>query len=69
MEVQFDRAPGYGDNVTLELDVLPRVGDAVHWDGRTHEVRSVTWLLNSLADDDQKLNPVVRVSLDANAPI
>jgi len=39
--VEFNRAPGYGDSVQVEMDVVPRKGDGL-WDGRSHAVRSVT---------------------------
>lgn len=41
MRVEFSRAPGYGDSKELDLDVVPRMGDDVHWDGRSHRVFSV----------------------------
>ena len=34
MLVEFNRAPGYGDSVQVELDALPRQGETILWDGR-----------------------------------
>jgi hypothetical protein len=68
--VEFNRAPGYGDNVQVEMDVVPRKGETVFWDGRSHAVRSVTWFLNDVDEGPPTaINPTVRVGLSADVDI
>jgi hypothetical protein len=45
VEVSFRRGPRREgeDTVTLDLDVLPKTGDDIYWDGEGYEVRTVKW--------------------------
>lgn len=65
MKVVFVRAPGYGDDAEFDLDAIPRVGEHVDWDNRSHTVLSVVWCLNDPADGEPGLKPEVHVHLDA----
>jgi hypothetical protein len=67
--VEFNRAPGYGDIVQVELDALPRQGETILWDGRAHTVRSVTWFLNDPDEGETDINPTVRVGLSADVEV
>jgi hypothetical protein len=51
------------DTVTLDLDVLPKTGDDIYWDGEGYEVRTVKWFLNDPDNDEPAINPSVEIIL------
>lgn len=62
MQVRFNRAPGYGPPPAIaDLPAVPRIGELVFLDGRTHRVLNVVWFPSEAVS--------VQVNLDANAPL